>query len=133
MTKEVAEVVETLVSIVSTVVDAIGDLDPERAGYMPKVNRAYDEALKEAGLSLTFVREKLRPLLPEEQRNNTPTRFDDQEDIELIGEFLYLRHMHPDSTMDDILKILSVALDQKDEAMLDRMDDYVILIVARLP
>lgn len=122
---------ETLIAIATAMDEAFENLDPDEPSYVLQVGRIYDDALqKGAGITLVFVRDKLRPLLPK-TGGQDKNRFNDQDDVELVGEFLYLKHMNPDKTREQITEMLSSAIDNNDAETEERMISFSIEVTAR--
>ena len=130
--------VEILISLGQAMADAKGNLNPDDSNYALQMNEVYDEVLKEkVNLSFAFVRDRLRPLPLFKRLNRVdPDRkigtLNDQDDIMLIGEFLYLKHIYPKSTNDELVEILSEALNDIDDEMWERLSSYPVMVLGQL-
>ena len=124
--------VETLIAVASTMADMVEKIDSNEPNYVLQVSMAYDKALREqANLSLTFVQNRLRPIFAETGSTYDTNIFDDQDDITLIGEFLYFKYANPSNTDEEIVKITSEALNGKDEESKERIGWYAVRVFAR--
>ena len=58
--------------------------------------------------------------------------FNDQDDLNLVGEFLYFRYTHPNSEEEELITMTSDALNNGDEESWERVNWYTVLVFARV-
>ena len=87
-------------------------LDPEDPDYETLMDAVYDEALvREAGFSLSFLRETLRPIVADVHGIVVEEEFD----LGLTGEYIYLRFLHPNSSQEGLLLLFKESVEREEE------------------
>ena len=106
-----AMTIDVLVAVLTERFIALETLDPEDPDYDALLDAAYNEVLiREAGFSLSFLRETLSPILADVHGVSG-----EEFDTGLTGEYVYLGFLYPNSTQEGLLLLFTESVEREEE------------------